>query len=131
MPLAIIKIWTAVKKYWSYVVLIVGAIIAFFLFRKQGIDLATNLQKARDSHDEEIKKINEAREEERRQHELNVKKLQESLDVVQKHYDDAKKDLDSKKKKEIEELVRQFKDDPEALAKKLSEATGFSIILPS
>lgn len=127
---ALAKFWVTVKKYWSLVALIVGSVAAFLFFKRSGTSFADNLKKIQDAHNEEIKKIQEAREEEKRQHEENLKKLQETLDIVQKHYDDAKADLDSKKKAQVEELVKKYNDDPTELAKKLSEATGFVVILP-
>lgn len=111
--------------------LVIGGIAAVIVFRQREVSFADEYQKIKAVHDEELKQIQDARAEEQRQHQANVKKLQDTLDAVQKHYDEAKKDLDTKKKKEIEELVKQYKDDPGALAKKLSESTGFTIILPS
>lgn len=128
---ALATAWLYVKKYWGIAVLVVGSIAAFFLFRQQGESFADNLKKIQDAHNDEVKKIQDARAEEQRQHEVNVKKLQDTLDAVQKHYDEAKEQLDSKKKREIEEIVKQHGDDPDELAKKLSEATGFVIILPT
>ena len=128
---ALATFWAYVKKYWSLVALIAGVIIGVIFFRKEQIDFADNLKKINDAHDAEIKAIQEARAEEERQHQANLKKLQDTLDAVQAHYDDAKKDLDDKKKKEIADLVKQYGDNPDVLAQKLSEATGFTIILPS
>ena len=127
---ALATVWAYVKKYWSLAALVVGVIAAVFVFRKREISFADEFKKINDVHNEELKKIQDARDEEKRQHAENERKLQEALDAVQKHYDDAKKDLDSKKKKEVEDLVKQYKDDPDTLAKKLSEATGFTVILP-
>lgn len=128
---ALATAWAYVKKYWSLVALVGGVVFAVVFLRKQGVDFADNLRKIQEAHDEELRKIQEARAEEKRQHEENARKLQAALDAVQKQYDDAKKDLDAKKKAQIEDLVKKYKDDPDELAKKLSEATGFTIILPS
>lgn len=119
-----------IKKYWGIAALVLTAIFGFFLFRKQSTDFVDNLKKIQDAHDEELKQIQEARDAEEKQHLENEKKLQAALETVQTHYDDAKKDLDSKKKKEIEDLIKQYGDNPDVLAKKLSEATGFIIVLP-
>lgn len=127
---ALATVWIYVKKYWSLAALVVGVIAAVFVFRKREISFADEFKKINDVHNEELKKIQEARAEEQRQHAENERKLKETLDAVQKHYDDAKKDLDTKKKKEVEDLVKQYKDDPDTLARKLSEATGFTVILP-
>lgn len=123
-------IWAYVKKYWGIAVLVIGALIAFFVFKHQDVSFADQLKKIQDAHDEELKQIQDARAEEQRQHAANEQKLQDTLAVVQKHYDEAQRDLDDKKKREIEQIVKDFGDDPLALAKKLSEATGMTVILP-
>jgi len=122
--------WAFVKKYWSYAALFVGTVVAVMLLKQQGTSFYDRIQEIENAHSEELKKIQEARDEEKRQHEANLKKLEETLSAVQKQYDEAKKDFDSKKKKEIEDLVKLYKDDPDTLAKKLAEATGFVVILP-
>lgn len=122
--------WAYVKKYWSLALLIVGGVVAFFIFRQREISFANEYKKIKDAHDEELKRIQEARAEEKRQHEENQRKLEAALAAVQQQYAEAKKDLDAKKKREIAELVKQYSDDPMALAQKLSEATGFTIVMP-
>lgn len=129
MP-ALLTFWAYVKKYWAYAALVLAVVFGFFLFRKGQTDFAERLKQINDAHDAELKQIQDARAQEQKQHEENERKLQEALDAVQKHYDDAKKDLDDKKKAQIEDIVKKYKDDPDQLAKKLSEATGFTIILP-
>lgn len=127
----LLTFWAYVKKYWSYAALVLAVVFGYFLFHKEQIDFADQLKKIQDAHDAELKQIQAARDAEEKQHQENEKKLQAALDAVQKQYDDAKKDLDDKKKKEIEDLVKQYGDNPDVLAQKLSEATGFTIILPS
>jgi c-di-AMP phosphodiesterase-like protein len=124
------KLWAGVKEYWAIALLVLGAIVAFFLLRKKDISFADRFNEIRDIHDKELETIQDVREEEQRQHEANRLKLEATLEVVQANYDDAMKELDSKKKKEIAEIVKQHKGNPDSLAKKLSEATGFKVIFP-
>ncbi len=124
--------WSYVKKFWGIVALVAGVIVAFFLLRRRDATTFTDqLKKIQDAHDEEIRAIALAREEEQQQRLINEKRLQDALEAVQLQYNEAKKNLDSKKKKEIEDLVKEHGDDPEALARKLSELTGFVIVMPS
>lgn len=123
--------WTYIKKYWSYAALALAVVFGFLLFNKEKVDFSEQLKQIQDAHDAELKQIQAARAQEEQQHDANVKQLQDSLDAVQQHYDLAKKDLDDKKKQEIVDLVKQYGDDPTALAQKLSAATGFVIVLPS
>lgn len=124
-------IWAYIKKYWGIAAVVVGAILAFVVFKRQDVSFADQLKQIQDAHDAELKQIQAARDEEQKEHLANEKRLQDTLDAVQKQYDSAKKDLDDKKKKEIEDIVKQYGDDPGALAQKLSESTGFTIVLPS
>lgn len=123
-----IKFWF--KKYWQMLVLIVGAVVGVMLFRRQESGFSSDLKLIRDAHDNELKQIRDARDEEKRQHLENQKRLEVALATIQEQYDAAKKDLDQKKKREIEDIVKQYGENPVELAKQLSSITGFSIILP-
>lgn len=125
------KAWAWVKKYWKILALVLGAIVGFVLFRGQNISFAEDFKKIKDSHEEELRQIEAARAEERRRHEENAAKLERALKTVQEEYDKQRKELDSKKKKEIKKIVEEAGDDPEELARRLSEATGFTVILPT
>lgn len=119
-----------IKKYWQLLLLIVATIFGIFFFRRQGSEFAADLKAIRDNHENELKRIQDLRDEEKRQHLENQKRLESALATVQEQYDAARKDLDQKKKREIEDIVKQYGDNPTELAKQLSSATGFSIILP-
>lgn len=128
-PLQIV--WAYVKKYWAYAGLIILTVIGVIMMRHGMIEaFAEQLKSIQDSHDEELKKLAAIRAEEEKQHKQNIEKLQSTLALVQKQYDEARKELDAKKKSEIEKIIKKYKDDPKALADRLSESTGFQVILP-
>lgn len=124
------KSWLFIKTNWRYAAVVLGALVAYLLLNKQKSSLLDQLQEIRASYESQISKIEAARREEREKNAQELKILKKRLEDVQKQYDDAKKDLDDKKRAEIEELIKKYSDNPEELAKKLSEATGFKIILP-
>lgn len=124
-------VWTFVKKYWQLVLLVVGGIAGVFLFRERENSFTEDYNKIQDSHAKEIDAINKANDVERAQLEANQQKLQAALDAVQKQYDVNSKELDDKKKAEITQIVKDHGNDPVALSQKLSEATGFQVIMPS
>ncbi len=124
------RLWIFVKTYWQLLVAGLGAIVGFLLLRRSEQTFSERYKKLQDAHDAEIKKIDAARLEERAAHDANLKKLQDALNAVQAQYDAAKKQLDDSKKKEIADIVKAYSDRPDELARKLSESTGFQIILP-
>jgi hypothetical protein len=130
MPLFLQKTWAFVKQYWRYIAVFVATVTTFLLFRREKIVLLEELQAVRRSYEDELKKINEARATERKKNEEALAVLQQRLLVIQNQYEDAKIELGKKKKKEIEDLMKKYSSDPKALSEKLSEATGFKVILP-
>ena len=124
------KIFLILKKNWQILLLALALIFSIFLFRRRDQNFAERLEKIQDDHKKEIQKINEIREKERRQHEENESRLKETLSLIQAEYDSSKKELDKKKKKQIQEIVKVHGNNPDELATQLSNVTGFKIILP-
>lgn len=123
-------VWAGVKKYWGLIAVVLGGLIAFFVLRDKGVSFADEFEKVKENHDDELKRIEEARRLEQKAHEDNLKRLEATITAVQEQYDAAKQQLDSKKKAQVEAIVKKHGDDPEELARQLSEATGFTVILP-
>jgi vacuolar-type H+-ATPase subunit H len=118
------------KKFWGFFAAGLGIAVGFLLVKKKEADDFGFIQKLEDSHKKEIEEINKAREVERQQYEENEKKYKETMTAIQEQYEKAKKDLDEKKKTEVATIVRKYGNKPDQLAQKLSEVTGFKIILP-
>lgn len=124
------KFFIILKKNWKIALLIFGVVFSFFLFKKKDQTFLERLKTVQDEHEKEIKKLNEAREKERRQHEENEARLKETLAEIQVQYESEKKTLDQKKKAEIQVIVEKHGNDPDELAVQLSKVTGFKVILP-
>lgn len=120
--------WSYVKKYWHYAVIVVLAVVGFFLFNTQRNTVAEALAEAQKRHDDELKAIREAMAAEEAKRAQNQKVLQETLIAVEKQYQDSQKQLDDKKRAEIKKIVEETHDDPEELARRLQESTGFKIV---
>jgi len=124
------SLWLFVKKYWQLFLLVIVTVFGILFFRNQRSSFVDELKKIQDIHNEELKKIQEARQQEKLQHAENEKRLHDAMSVVQVQYDLAKKQLDDKKKQQVEELVKTYGTNPNELAKQLSAVTGFTIVLP-
>lgn len=125
------KAWVFVKSYWAFFVLILGSIFAAIVFTKRENTFEEERDKIAKIHKQELEKIAQLRRDEQLKNEENERKLKETLDAVQKQYDEAKKDFDDKKKAQIAVLVKKHSGNPTELARQLSALTGFVIIQPS
>ena len=114
------------KKYWQIIVGFVAAIFLFILTRKTS-DPREVLKKSNEAHNAELDAIKKASEAESAAKEVAIKKHEEAVAKVEKAFEDANKELTKKKRKEVDKIIKENKDDPDAITKKLSELTGFTI----
>jgi hypothetical protein len=124
------KIKSFLKKSWGYLVAALGVVLGLVFFRKKVDHYENIVQGLQDSHQKELDEIKKARKEEREKYEENERKYQERMAIIEKEYETAKKELDEKKRKEVEGIVKKYGNQPNKLAEKLAEVTGFKIIMP-
>jgi hypothetical protein len=74
-----------------------------------------------------IKKITQARDEEKRMHEELMQKMKIELENNRKDYEKKLSDLKSKKESEVSSFSNSKGGNPALMAKELSKATGFKI----
>jgi hypothetical protein len=94
------------------------------------VNFDARLNDIRKAHGQQLQEIQDAHADEIKRRQENERLLKIALEEIQKKYGEAMKKLDEKKKKEIKKIVEEHGRDPEALADRLSSATGFKIVLP-
>ena len=119
-----------IRTYWHYALLILTPLLGYLLYRKQNIDTSNQIKNIEEIHKKELDEILIARENEKKKFEENERKMNEQLHLIQKQYEESKKELDEVKRIEIKKLVQEYSDQPIILAQKLSDVTGFKVILP-
>ena len=123
-------IFVFMKKYWWVFLAIAGFIIYKLVFKQPTGDIAEVLAEIQKKHEEELKAIKEADERRMKAYEENSRKLQERLTEIERQYAAAQQELDDKKRKELTKILEESHNDPDELAQRLADATGFRIILP-
>ena len=119
--------WLFVKKYaWLFFAVLAG-VLAIILFRRSPTDLADQIDAINKRHAEEIRKIREAEELRLREREENEKRLQDALKQLDERYKRAISDLDAQKRAEVDRILREHGDDPDALAEELANALGLQV----
>lgn len=114
------------KKYWQIIVGFVAALFVFILTRKTP-DPRKVLEKSNEAHKNEVDAIKTAHESERVAREEAAERHKKTVAAVEKAFIDADKELTKKKRKELDKIIKENDNDPDAITKKLSELTGFKI----
>jgi len=124
------KIKNYLRKYWGYFVAGLSVVFGLIIFRKKTDRYENIVQKLQDSHYKQLDEIEKARKEELAQREENERKYQERIVAIEKEYEKAKIEFDEKKRKQVDVIVKIYSAEPDKLAQRLAEVTGFKIIMP-
>lgn len=120
------KLWAWCKKNWKFLVgLSIPLIIGIVAGRSPGARKI--ISRIREDYKKEIDVIDKSHEKELLDRAAATEKYIEVIEKVEEKYKEEKKDLDNKKRDEVKKILRDHKDDPDEITKRLSELTGFSI----
>ena len=120
------KIWSWIKSYWYVPLGFVIFGVLWYLTKSSDLSPWEMLQKARDNHRRQVEDIEKINKEKDEKIAAEEKKLKTQLEVIEKKANEEMKNLDDDKKARVEQLLKKNKDNPVALAKRLSELTGLS-----
>ena len=116
-----------VKKYWKLALGVVVLIVVYATSRSKAHSMAKALDDINESHKKEVDAIEKAHKNEV----LKIEKARVTLETTMKEveikYAEAEKQLDSKKKKQVEKIIKENHDDPDTITEKLASLTGFEI----
>ena len=120
------KIWSWIKSYWYVPLGFVIFGVLWYLTKSSDLSPWEMLQKARSNHRQQVEDIEKINKEKDEKIAAEEKKLKAQLEVIEKKANEEMKNLDDDKKARVEQLLKKNKDNPAALAKRLSELTGLS-----
>ena len=120
-------VFAFVKKYWWLFLAIAGFIIFKLVFRQETRDISEVISDIQKKHEEELRSIKEAETRRTQVLEENALRLQARLNEIEQQYKVAQAVLDDKKRDQLNTILKESQDDPDELARRLSEASGFKI----
>lgn len=126
VKLALQKAWAWCKKNWK---LFVGASIPFliWLLTRNSDKLQEILQRTREDHQREVDILEESHRIENQKTAAARVKYESRLREAREAAAAAQVELDKKKKKRMEEIIKEHGDDPDEITRQLSELTGIPI----
>jgi len=131
MIIGLKKAFSLLKNYW-YLPVIVIAIVVLTIASGGTVPkhLIAAFQKARDTHSKEVDVLNDTHREEIKKRDASLYTYHLRMLAIEKKYTDANEKLDSRKRKQIEKLIKDNAEDPTELTKRIAEETGFIVVMP-
>ena len=124
---ALKKTWTWLRHNWYVPAVVIYTLVLWFLFKNKAGALKV-LEIRSKSYESQIKTIEEAHKKEIEARDQILKNYDNVLTQLEKDYEEKNMKLDTKKKKEIKKIVKEFNDRPDDLAKILAERYGIDYV---
>ena len=121
------KTWTWLRHNWYVPAVIIYTLVLWFLFKNKAGALKV-LEIRSKSYESQIKTIENAHKKEIEARDQILKNYDNVLTQLEKDYEEKNMKLDTKKKKEIKKIVKEFNDRPDDLAKILAERYGIDYV---
>ena len=121
------KTWTWLRHNWNVPAVVIYTLVLWFLFKNKAGALKV-LEIRSKSYESQIKTIEEAHKKEIEARDQILKNYDNVLTQLEKDYEEKNMKLDTKKKKEIKKIVKEFNDRPDDLAKILAERYGIDYV---
>lgn len=134
MQIIFSKLLNFSKNNWKILIIVLASVIVVWqinrIFSARQRAMSSQIDEIKKIHEDQIAKIKDAYDRELEQREQNIKQLSNDLQDSKKEYDALKQEIENKKKINIVNTAKIYKDDPKGLAKKVNSVLGFEIVLP-
>ena len=122
--------WQFAKKYAWILFAVLAAALALVLWGTVP-SLSDRLESINKRHEEELARIREADALRIREREESQKRFDDAMRTLDDRYKQALANLDAGKQAEVDRILTQHGDDPEALAAELAAALGLQVQPPN
>ena len=115
------KIWAFLKSYWYIPVLIIVALV----FRSKASKIEGIIKAADDSHKKQLDAIEVAELNKKKEKEWIDKEYDNAIKKIEEKYSKENKTLDKKEKKFVKSVIKEWTDDPDQMAERITLEFGF------
>ena len=115
------KIWSFLKSYWYIPVLMIVALV----FRSKTDKVEEIIKAADDSHKKQLDAIEVAELNKKKEKEWIDKEYDNAIKKIEENYSKENKTLDKKEKKFVKSAIKEWSDDPDQMAERITLKFGF------
>mgnify|MGYP003635283743 FL=1 len=115
------KIWSFLKSYWYIPVLMIVALV----FRSKTDKVEEIIKAADDSHKKQLDAIEVAELNKKKEKEWIDKEYDNAIKKIEEKYSKENKTLDKKEKKFVKSAIKEWSDDPDQMAERITLKFGF------
>ena len=119
--IALKKIWSFLKSYWYIPVLVIVTLV----FRSRTNKVEEIIKAADDSHKKQLEAIEVAELNKKKEKEWIDKEYDNAIKKIEENYSKENKTLDKKEKRFVKSAIKEWSDDPDQMAERITLKFGF------
>ncbi len=128
IKLSIQAFWAWLRKNWKVTALAIWSAVIWLISRRDSKAAIELMEANKESYEEQIRSLKKQRSVEREKVEELHLKYREALVKIEEKYSKKEKDLSLKQKSKIKKIIKQAKEDPDEINKKIENLFGFTHI---
>ena len=122
------KAWSFIKQHWQLPFLAMWSVAVWMLTRRNSQAAIDVLNAKKESYDKQISVLKQKHNEEILKRDKLIEKYNQTLDKIRVEYAKKNKELDTKEKERVKEIVAKSKGDPVVIRKDIEKAFGFTYV---
>jgi len=122
------KAWVWFKNYWYFPVILILGILLLFSGKGSKNKMFKLLEEQKERYNKEIEIINESNAEKDKKQKEAIKASQDKLKEIERQFDVKIEQLEGLKEQELQEMVKEYEDNPEELARRIAEILDAQLV---
>ena len=120
--------WLWLKNHWQIPFIIAWSAIVYFMSRRNSDAIIEVLNAKKDSYEKQLNELKKRHNDEIIERDKLIKRYHEAVSLIEKKYAEKEKELTSREKKRVKQIVSESKGDPDVIKEEIEKSFGFDFI---
>jgi len=122
------KCWVWLKAHWQIPLLLVWSMLVYFFARRNSDAIVEVLNAKKDSYEKQINELKKRHNSEIIERDKLIANYHETVAMIEKKHLEKEKQLSTKEKKRVKEIVKKSKGEPDVIRTEIEKSFGFTFI---
>lgn len=122
------KCWIWLKAHWQIPLLLAWSMLVYFFARRNSDAIVEVLNAKKDSYEKQINELKKRHNSEIIERDKLIANYHETIAMIEKKQLEEEKQLSTKEKKRVKEIVKKSKGEPDVIRTEIEKSFGFTFV---
>jgi len=122
------KCWIWLKAHWQIPLLLAWSMLVYFFARRNSDAIVEVLNAKKDSYEKQINELKKRHNNEIIERDKLIANYHETIAMIEKKQLEEEKQLSTKEKKRVKEIVKKSKGEPDVIRTEIEKSFGFTFV---